>query len=101
LFGNGGSDTADYANAASVGGLGLTIDLSNPANNTGEAAGDTYNSIENIRGSSFNDTLKGDAGANKLTGGLVLTRSSMAPAAAPIRSRTSITVRATGSTSPA
>src|SRR5262249_52496846 len=31
--------------------------------------GDTYSLIENLRGSGFNDTLKGDAGANSLTGG--------------------------------
>jgi Ca2+-binding RTX toxin-like protein len=72
LIGNGGSDTADYFNANAVNagtGLGLTIDLLNSANNTGDAFGDTYNTIENIRASSFNDTLKGDGGDNKLTGG--------------------------------
>src|SRR5205807_9679175 len=58
------------ANASALAGLGVVVDLSNTAHNTGEAFGDTYNSIENIRGSSFNDSLKGDAGANKLTGGL-------------------------------
>ena len=33
------------------------------------AAGDTLNSIENIVGSAFGDTLTGDAGANRLIGG--------------------------------
>ena len=68
LFGNGGSDTADYRTSFSVNGQGLVVDLSNPAHNTGAAFGDTYDSIENIRGSSFNDILKGDSGANVLTG---------------------------------
>ena len=48
--------------------------LSNPASNTSDAAGDTYISIENLRGSSFNDTLVGNAGNNRLDGGLGLDR---------------------------
>jgi Ca2+-binding RTX toxin-like protein len=68
LIGGGGSDTADYSLAGSVGGQGLVVDLSNSLNNTGDAAGDTYNSIENISGSGFNDILKGDSGPNMLTG---------------------------------
>lgn len=65
LFGGGGSDTASYANAAE----GLTVHLALPSRNTGEAAGDRFNSIENITGSSFNDLLYGDDGANVLRGG--------------------------------
>src|SRR6185436_4931083 len=68
LTGSGGSDTADYNFAGSVSGQGLVVDLSHPANNTGDALGDTYNSIEDIRGSGFNDILKGDGGGNRLTG---------------------------------
>ena len=41
-----------------------------PAINTGEAAGDTYVSIEGLLGSNFNDTLIGDANTNILRGGL-------------------------------
>jgi Ca2+-binding RTX toxin-like protein len=66
LNGGGGSDTAEYHNATT----GVRADLSNPGTNTGEAAGDVYTSIENLRGGAFNDTLVGDAGDNNLRGGL-------------------------------
>lgn len=48
----------------------MTANLSSSGGNTGEAAGDTYNSVENIIGSSQGDTLTGDGSANVLTGGL-------------------------------
>jgi Ca2+-binding RTX toxin-like protein len=38
LNGDAGTDTASYTNASS----GVTVDLTNTANNTGDAAGDTY-----------------------------------------------------------
>jgi len=65
LDGGNGSDFADYNNSA----IGLTVNLSNPAANTGEAAGDTYVSIENIRGGAFDDVLVGDSNNNFLRGG--------------------------------
>jgi len=66
-----GSDTVDYSRAAAVSGFtGITADLFNPANNTGAAQGDTYISIENLRGSDFNDILTGDGNNNVLEGGL-------------------------------
>jgi Ca2+-binding RTX toxin-like protein len=65
LSGGLGSDRASYATAAA----GVVANLSNPAANTGDAAGDTYNSIESLTGSAFNDTLTGNNGANSLLGG--------------------------------
>ena len=61
-----GDDTVDYSHASS----GITADLGTPANNSGVAAlGDTYTSIENLRGSNFADTLTGDGSNNVLEGG--------------------------------
>jgi Ca2+-binding RTX toxin-like protein len=65
LTGGAGTDTASYATAAA----GVTANLTTPASNTGDAAGDTYTTIENLTGSGFNDTLTGDANANVLDGG--------------------------------
>jgi hypothetical protein len=63
--GGEGSDTASYANA----GGGIRASLGGSSGNTGEAAGDTYTSVENLTGSDFNDVLFGDAKANVLNGG--------------------------------
>ncbi len=63
LIGGTGIDTADYNNRPWV-----RVDLTAPGSNRGDAYGDSYVSIENIRGSHFGDVLKGDAGANVITG---------------------------------
>ena len=63
LWGQDGSDTVSYA-----GSNGLTVDLLTTASNTGDASGDTYNSIENITGSAFADSLRGDNSANVING---------------------------------
>src|SRR5262245_36230094 len=47
LDGGAGSDTASYENATT----GVIANLSNSLQNTGEAAGDSYTSIENLKGS--------------------------------------------------
>ncbi len=65
LDGGAGRDTADHSGSAT----GLKVNLSDPTQNNGEAAGDSYNSIDNLRGSSFDDLLYGDQRSNKLSGG--------------------------------
>ena len=65
LDGGSGFDTASYAQATAA----VKVNLAEPSLNTGEAKGDTFNSIENLEGSAFNDTLNGNAGANTLSGG--------------------------------
>ena len=66
LIGGAGTDAVSYASS----GGGLTVSLGNTALNTGDAAGDTYNGIENLTGSSYNDVLYGDGNANSIDGGI-------------------------------
>jgi phosphodiesterase/alkaline phosphatase D-like protein/Ca2+-binding RTX toxin-like protein len=65
LDGGSGIDTASYAQATN----GVIADLNEASNNTGDAAGDTYHSIENLLGSRFDDRLVGDDSPNVLNGG--------------------------------
>ncbi|WP_439472442.1 beta strand repeat-containing protein [Brevundimonas sp.] len=64
LNGGGGSDTADYLTAAGA----VTANLTSGTASDGDGGTDTFNSIENLRGSAFNDVLYGDAQANTLDG---------------------------------
>lgn len=64
LNGGAGFDTAAYDTATAA----VTVSLANPASNTGQAAGDTYSSVENIFGSRFGDTLTGNSSSNYLIG---------------------------------
>lgn len=64
LYGGGGFDFASYRNSS----IALVISLANPGSNTGEAAGDSYFSIEGLVGTQFADTITGDAGDNRLDG---------------------------------
>ena len=63
LSGGLGVNTASYQGAGA-----LRVSLASPGTNTGEAAGDSYEDIQNLIGSSGNDTLEGDAGNNRLDG---------------------------------
>ncbi|KZK90043.1 Bifunctional hemolysin/adenylate cyclase precursor [Pseudovibrio sp. Ad46] len=65
LDGGTGNDTVRYRWSTSA----VTVDLTDQSNNTGDAAGDVYVSIENIMGSDKHaDHLTGDANANKIYG---------------------------------
>jgi Ca2+-binding RTX toxin-like protein len=64
LDGGAGVDAAAYTDALA----GVTASLGNAASNTGDAAGDSYQAIENLIGSGFADTLEGDGAANTLFG---------------------------------
>ena len=65
MDGGAGVDVAVYDDAPE----GLTVDLLSSTNNSGIADGDTFISIENLLGSGFNDTLRGDNLENKIWGG--------------------------------
>lgn len=65
LGGGNGSDTVSYAYAAA----GVIAALANTAINTGEAAGDTFSSIENLIGTRFDDALNGNSVGNLIQGG--------------------------------
>jgi Ca2+-binding RTX toxin-like protein len=64
LVGGTGFDYAGYLNATAE----VTADLKNPANNMGDAAGDSYLSIEGLFGSRFSDLLTGDDAVNDIIG---------------------------------
>lgn len=64
LDGGDGIDTASYETSGAV-----TVNLADPSLNTGDAFGDTYVSIENLRGGAGDDILTGDACDNVLEGG--------------------------------
>ena len=48
---------------------GVEVDLDTPARNSGWAAGDTLSGINNLIGSRYDDTLRGNSGDNILRGG--------------------------------
>lgn len=63
MEGEGGWDTARYDYSGPVG-----IFLANGGANSGDAAGDTFVSVEVISASWYNDTLEGDSTSNALIG---------------------------------
>jgi Ca2+-binding RTX toxin-like protein len=68
LYGGTGIDTVGYA--GSVVGVTVDLNLATAQVSAGDALGDILSTFENINGSSFNDTLVGDANANALNGGI-------------------------------
>src|SRR5262245_19463966 len=66
LIGGFDIDTASYLHPATR----VRASLANPAMNTGDAAGESYATVENLTGSHFADRLTGNENANRLTGGL-------------------------------
>ncbi len=62
--GGNGIDTVSYISSAT----GLVADFLFTQNNTGEAAGDTYKDVENLRGTAFADHLGGNEVANRIDG---------------------------------
>jgi len=65
LVGWNGNDTVDYS--TSSGAVNVNLDARTAAG--GDAEGDFLSMVENLIGSSGNDTLTGDLQANELTGG--------------------------------
>ena len=64
LSGGPGNDVAVYAGSAAA----VTVNLGTSAATGGDAAGDIFESVEDLIGSAHDDTLTGDAGNNVLTG---------------------------------
>ncbi len=64
LIGGEGVDTAVYG-----GTVGVTVNLALGTGRGGHAEGDNLSGIENVTGTTGNDTLIGDDGDNRLTGG--------------------------------
>lgn len=65
--GETGSDGVIYT-GDTTNSVGVTANLADSSKNTGEAAGDTYRSIEALLGTKFDDTLVGTSRANVLLG---------------------------------
>ena len=92
LEGGLGRDTAAYTTS----GDRVEINLSAGSITGGDAAGDTFLSVENLTGSGHNDSLTGDAGDNVLAGGAgadVLTGGPGLDTASYLGSDTPVTVR--------
>lgn len=75
LDGGAGSDTVSYSTATA----GVTVDMTlatqdsdlddDGTDDNGHAGGDVFTGIENLEGSTFDDTLKGDSAVNTISGG--------------------------------
>jgi Ca2+-binding RTX toxin-like protein len=67
MIGGSGNDTASYVTA--LAGVGVALGQGGIYTGWGDAAGDTFESVENLTGSSHSDSLGGDANVNILNGG--------------------------------
>ncbi|MEF8756300.1 MAG: hypothetical protein V5B60_20575 [Accumulibacter sp.] len=67
LDGAGGNDTLSYLYAVSGSGVSVSLAIAG-AQATGGSGSDTLIAIENLAGSAWDDTLRGDANANRLDG---------------------------------
>lgn len=65
IVGGAGTDTASYAGSSA----GVAVTINGRSNTGGAAAGDTLSGIENLTGSSFDDTLTGTTANNVIDGG--------------------------------
>ena len=65
MDGDSGEDTASYAGST----VGVSVSLATGRGQGGDAEGDRLYEIENLVGSSHDDTLTGNAHANRLWGG--------------------------------
>ena len=66
LVGGTGNNTASYDDSSAS----VKASIANASTfNQGDANGDTYNGIQNLIGSAYNDTLEGDNNDNRLDGG--------------------------------
>ncbi len=77
MDGGGGVDTTTYATSGS----GVAVSLVTGIGSGGDAEGDRLSAIENLTGSTFDDTLEGNAGNNVLAGGVGIDTVSYANAA--------------------
>ncbi|WP_262029727.1 S8 family serine peptidase [Microvirga sp. Mcv34] len=66
LEGGAGIDTVDYSSSS----IAIDADLTRGTGLHGDAVGDVYLGIENLTGSSLDDRLAGNGGANELNGGV-------------------------------
>jgi serralysin len=88
LDGQGGIDTLSYIFGANA---GVTVSLGIlTAQETGGSGSDTLSNFENLTGSSYGDTLSGNAGSNVLNGGLGIDTVSYASATASVNVNLSI-----------
>lgn len=64
IDGGGGSDTIGFSGSP----VGVEVNLETSVSLGGDAEGDIFSNIENIKGSSFDDILTGDAEDNRIDG---------------------------------